>query len=102
MENRIYQIIIICLLIVLAIFLVKGQPGHYQISGDKVLNTGTGEIYGLEHIAASDGQAWVWVYIGKPRRDFNYEERTIKILKDIKEKSSMKYLRPLEEPKEVK
>jgi hypothetical protein len=65
MENRIYQIIIICLLIILVTFLVKGQTGHYQISGDKVLNTGTGEVYVLESI---QGSQWMWGYIGKPRR----------------------------------
>lgn len=36
-ENRIYQIIIICLLIILIIFLVKGETGHYQISEIKFL-----------------------------------------------------------------
>lgn len=85
-ENRIYQIIIICLLIILVIFLVKGQTGHYQISGDKVLNTGTGETYILEFISASDGQTWVWGYIGKPRNTINYEERTEGFMKRIEKR----------------
>ena len=85
-ENRIYQIIIICLIIILVIFLVKGKTGHYQISGDKVLNTKTGETYTLEFISGSNGATWVWGYIGKPRKTFNYEERTQKALKSIEKR----------------
>ena len=86
MENRIYQIIIICLLVVLVVILAKGQTGHYQISGDKVLNIGTGETYVLEFISGSDGQTWVWGYIGKPRKNINYEERTEGIMKRMEKR----------------
>lgn len=65
MENRVYSIIIICLLILIALLIWEtDRPGHYQISGagDAIclLNTKTSEIY----IWAGAG----WVYIGKPRK----------------------------------
>lgn len=81
-ENRIYQIIIICLLIILVVFLAKGQrqTGRYQVWGNLVLNTETGETYTLESI---DSQLWVWSYVGKPKKTINYEEATEKVMKDI-------------------
>jgi hypothetical protein len=61
-------------LVVLVVILAKGQTGCYQISGDYFLNTRTGEVYVLELIYGSDGKAWMWGYIGKPRKNLNYEE----------------------------
>ena len=82
-EKRVYQIIIVCLLVVLVIFLVKGQTGNYQISLDKVLDTRTGETYTVEVSNTSDGQIWIWSYIGKPTKTFNYEKKTERIIKDL-------------------
>jgi hypothetical protein len=97
MENRIYQIIIICLLIVLAIFLVKAQTGHYQISLNNVLNTRTGEMYVIEKIADSEKAIWLWRYVGKPKKTIDSEKQTDEVVKKIltEKQSEMKYLGPL-------
>ncbi len=85
-ENRVYQIVIVCLLVVLVIFAVKEQTGLYQISGDKVLNTKTGETYILRLIQGSDGESWVWGYLGVPKKTFDYEKLTEAALKRTKER----------------
>jgi hypothetical protein len=84
-ENRIYQIIIICLLIILVIFLAKGQrqTGRYQGWGNVLLNTETGETYKLESMGSGADEAWVWSYLGKPKKTLNYEEKTEQIMKEI-------------------
>jgi hypothetical protein len=82
-ENRIYQIIIICLLVVLVVILAKGQTAHYQISGNHFLDTRTGEVYVLESI---QGEQWMWGYIGKPRKTINYEDRLNHVIKNIEQR----------------
>jgi len=86
MENKIYQIIIACLLVLLVVILVKGQTGRYQISLNNCLDTKTGEIYVLERVEASDNRGFLWYYVGRPRKDINSEEITTKIIKNIQQK----------------
>jgi hypothetical protein len=70
MENRVYSIIIICLLILIALISwERGRSGHYQISGFGgvfcLLDTKTGETYAWEE--------GVWLYIGKPKKTIDIE-----------------------------
>jgi hypothetical protein len=70
MENRVYSIIIICLLILIALISwERGRSGHYQISSSEggffLLDTKTGGTY-------SFGEG-VWIYMGKPKKTIDIE-----------------------------
>ena len=88
MENRVYSIIIICLLVLIALISwERGRSGRYQISGNNCLDTRTGEIYVLERVEASDeSRVFLWYYVGKPRKDINSEEITKKVIKKFQQK----------------
>jgi hypothetical protein len=67
MEKKIYQIIIGCLLVLLAVlFLTRGKPNQWQISGNICINTLTGETYSFEQTH--------WVYWGKPKKEVDIEQ----------------------------
>lgn len=86
MANRVYSIIIVCLLILIALISwERGRSGRYQISSlEKVglflLDTKTGETYlwQMKHYYVLDREYMIidegiWTYVGKPKKTIDIE-----------------------------